>query len=148
MQRPDDLRQSTALGTGWWGLIDSSWATSFLSWLPLPGKCYFPQTDLTNCKPLRMALPKKRGLLSELLVILIWEESDGCSNSFFISAVPCSPERERGGCGEAALCGRELPSTFLQGEQRTEQFAFKVLALRSPNHGFVFKSYLFLTSCD
>lgn len=61
-----------------------------------------------------MALPKKRGLLSELLVILIWEGSDGCSNSFFISAASAMF------CGEGAvgtLCGGELPTTFFQGEK-------------------------------
>lgn len=143
---PGDLCWYTALGTGWWGLIDSSikvGATNFLSWLPLPEKRYFPPSGLTNCKPLKMALPKKRDLLSELLVILIWEGSNGCCNSFFISAAPCSPER---GLWDTR-CG-ELPDTFLQGEQRVEQLVSEGLSLRSPNHGFVFKSWLFLTGCN
>lgn len=140
---PGDLCWSTALGTGWWGLIDPSGATSFLSCLPLPEKWYFPSSDLTNCKPLKMALPKQRDLLSELLVFLIWEGRDGCCKSFFISAAPCSLER---GLWDAR--SRELPDTFLQGEQRVEQCVSEGLSLQSPNQSFVFKSCLFLIGCN
>lgn len=110
------------------------------SWLPLPKKQYFPSSDSTNCKPLKMALPKQWDLLSELLVILIWEGRDSHCTSFFISAAPCSLER-----GLWDTRWRQLPNTFLQGEQRVEQFVSEGLSLHSPNNGLVFKSCLFLT---